>query len=576
MKNILLVIMIMLVCLLGAEFVSQDRAYELATSFIGHQYPDHQISGQSSIISGISNLAYVYHLNPIGYIVISAMDVLPPVLAYSGTSDFPQKDDNNPLKDMIRADLNSRLLVKAEMEKNQQSWQNALLIRGATQYPPAGYSDTEGWVLTRWTQSHPYNMFCPMDPVSQTRSYAGCPAIAMAQILNYHGALNGKRFTDEDDYYHNYAGRTYWIDNDYATLQFPSFPVLNGHLEDVNNHFRHQVALTDSMKAALVFASGTTLRQVYSSGGSGTFGVGQAFTAYQRFGFPFPALIDEDTVCFYDRLSMNIMNAQPVHLAVVTPSWDAGHNVVVDGYNTNEFYHLNFGWGGSYDGWYQLPQDIPYNLTVIEGAVVDIVPYQYAITTPELLDFVQDSNQILEVINLHNGEIVVEELLLADGLVASQWSINPSIPLPATINENGMMTFSITFNGTDTRQMVYSTLRLILDETAINVPIRYESGTESHEDVNVQAQMKSWVYPNPFKEKCNIRCEKLSNKPAELRIYNLKGQLVFTDTAITNSDVAEWNWNGRDQQGGETSSGIYYFSVSSGDSIHKGKFLKIR
>jgi len=51
-----------------------------------------------------------------------------------------------------------------------------------------------------------------------------------------------------------------------------------------------------------------------------------------------------------------------------------GHNVVIDGYNTDEYFHLNFGWGGTYNGWYLLPDEIPYGLTVIEGAIVDIFP----------------------------------------------------------------------------------------------------------------------------------------------------------------------------------------------------------
>jgi len=34
--------------------------------------------------------------------------------------------------------------------------------------------------------------------------------------------------------------------------------------------------------------------------------------------------------------------------------------------------HLNFGWGGPYNGWYLLPDEIPYGLTVIEGLITDI------------------------------------------------------------------------------------------------------------------------------------------------------------------------------------------------------------
>ncbi|OQX70465.1 MAG: hypothetical protein B6D62_05015 [Candidatus Cloacimonas sp. 4484_275] len=70
----------------------------------------------------------------------------------------------------------------------------------------------------------------------------------------------------------------------------------------------------------------------------------------------------------------NIIEAFPVHLAVVNQNWTMGHNVVIDGYNTDEYFHLNFGWGGTYNGWYLLPDEIPYGLTVIEGAIVDIFP----------------------------------------------------------------------------------------------------------------------------------------------------------------------------------------------------------
>ncbi|MBN1199552.1 MAG: T9SS type A sorting domain-containing protein, partial [Bacteroidales bacterium] len=75
----------------------------------------------------------------------------------------------------------------------------------------------------------------------------------------------------------------------------------------------------------------------------------------------------------------NIKVALPVQLGLlVQPPGGGGHNVVVDGYNTDDYYHFNFGWGGSANGWYTLPPtSIPYNLTVIEGAVLDIWPKNY-------------------------------------------------------------------------------------------------------------------------------------------------------------------------------------------------------
>ena len=56
-----------------------------------------------------------------------------------------------------------------------------------------------------------------------------------------------------------------------------------------------------------------------------------------------------------------------------------GHNVVVDGYNTDDYYHINFGWGGSSNGWYLIPEEIPYGLTVIEGLIVDVLKQNTAV-----------------------------------------------------------------------------------------------------------------------------------------------------------------------------------------------------
>ena len=54
-------------------------------------------------------------------------------------------------------------------------------------------------------------------------------------------------------------------------------------------------------------------------------------------------------------------------------AWTVGHNLVIDGYNSDDYFHINFGWGGSYNGWYRLLSGLPYSLTVIEGVIVDIM-----------------------------------------------------------------------------------------------------------------------------------------------------------------------------------------------------------
>jgi hypothetical protein len=239
-------------------------------------------------------------------------------------------------------------------------------------------------VKTNWHQDGPYNLFCPLDPQNGNRSIAGCPAVAMAQIVNYYQTTNGVTFTDEDDYYHNYAGRQYWIDDDYATVDFPSFPMLNAYLDTLGVHYQNSIPPTDNDKAALTFACGVAAIQVFTSSGSGTFGVGQAYDAYQKFNFSGSVLLTEADTNVYTRMAQNVANAMPVHLAVVDSTWSTGHNVVVDGHNSENYFHLNFGWGGSANGWYLLPDEFPYSLTVLEGAIVDIVPNNVGIRNPEI------------------------------------------------------------------------------------------------------------------------------------------------------------------------------------------------
>lgn len=319
-------------------------------------------------------LAYVFEMLPVGYAVVSASRALPPVPAYSLANDFGIHTAQNPLVWLLQTDLSNRLAYY-ESAGNAHNFHYAWdvtdsFLKGFEQWPPTG----NGWLKTNWTQYGPYNDLCPIDPVSMQRSLAGCPAVAMAQIVNFHQTTNNLQFDDGDDYYHSYAGRNFWIDDDNAQHGFPSFPQLNEYLDSLNAHWAAGANLSNQDMAALVFASGVACRQVFTSQVSGTFGVNQAYDAFLRFGFEEALLLTEQDETLYPHLQQNIKDALPAHLALVDPGWTTGHNVVVDGYNTNDYYHLNFGWGGSANGWYLLPQEMPYNLTVVEGLVVDIEP----------------------------------------------------------------------------------------------------------------------------------------------------------------------------------------------------------
>jgi hypothetical protein len=370
-----------------AQEINKKEAHQLANIATTRYCPQSVTDSQATILTQENlTLAWVFPLQPQGFIVISATQYTLPVYAYSETSPFDPSADNWTIwLDLIRQDLSARInhyeaLTAKEKLNISSAWQRLLApVEKDTTFqvwPAAGSTATEGWVITNWTQNSPYNQMCPVDTNAGVRSLAGCPAVTMAQILNYLENIKGTRFSDADDYYHNYgAGNQFWIDDDHEIWQFPSFDTLNKYLDTLEQSWMTKAPLSNSMKAALTFACGTACTQVYTASGSGTFGVGQAAAAFQRFNYTNSRLVFPADTNLNRDLAWNIKNAFPAHLALVNPGETVGHNVVVDGYNTDEFYHFNFGWGGSSNGWYTMPpSSIPYDLTVIEGVVMDIIP----------------------------------------------------------------------------------------------------------------------------------------------------------------------------------------------------------
>lgn len=291
----------------------------------------------------------------------------------------------------------------------------------------------EGLLHSRWTQDYPYNQLCPRDPSTGfSYSYAGCPAIAMGQIINYLRTTQDTRFTDDDDYYHNYAGRRYSIDDDWETLQFPSFPQLNELLDEVDATFQRGEELSDYLAAAVVFACGTACTQVYTSQGSGTFYVDQAFEAYQRFGFTDCVLYREPSEEMYTTLISNLQAGYPAHLAVENPAGTVGHNVVVDGYRESDGkFHINFGYGGSLDNWYDIPDPNFYQgMTKVEGIILNIIPTSDAVHEVSSQQLVEVyPNPVSDVLYMKNlqGETVEYSIFDVLGQMVTSGSSNGSI-----------------------------------------------------------------------------------------------------------------------------------------------------
>ncbi|NCC73071.1 MAG: T9SS type A sorting domain-containing protein [Sphingobacteriia bacterium] len=390
MKNLekmmlVLVLLPLLISSLNAQNIDQNTAKIVAQTFLNSRNYAIELAGVDPLINNDeTELAFVAHLKPVGFVLIANSRLLEPVIAYSFESDWNIGGEEDYIfKSLVYSDLKARMdypdLSPVKIHQREKQWNEYLTGNYQQnlyeQWPPEGSSPTGGWLRENWTQSSPYNGMCPVDLNTHQRSIAGCPAVAMAQILNCIMDIRETRLSDADDYYHNFgANNKFWIDDDWITHEFPYFDSLNLYLDTLEANYQSQKPIDNTQKAALNFACGVTLKQVYSSSISGTYGMTQAGAAYQRFGFTESRLVLSPDTLENQNLAQNMKNGWPAHLGLVDPAGTVGHNVVIDGYNTDNFFHLNFGWGGSANGWYTMPPtSIPYNLTVIEGVVLDII-----------------------------------------------------------------------------------------------------------------------------------------------------------------------------------------------------------
>lgn len=301
---------------------------------------------------------------------------------------------------------------------------------------------SDGLITTHWDQDYPYNQLCPRDPANgNSYSLAGCPAVAMAQIINYLRTTQDTRFSDSDDYAHHYLGRDYIIDDDWETLQFPSFLQLNEMLDSVDAVFQRGEDLSDPLVATLIFACGTACTQVYTSQGSGTFAVDQAYDAYQRFGFTGCQLFCDPDSLMYATLISNLQAGYPAHLAVENPAGTVGHNVVVDGYRASDGkFHINFGYGGILDDWYDIPDpDFYYGMTKVEGIVLNIIPTQTAVQEhPRRQPLEVFPNPVSDVLYVKNLPCAVADYSILNSLGQMVASGSTSGTIPVTSLDRGL------------------------------------------------------------------------------------------------------------------------------------------
>ena len=199
-----------------------------------------------------------------------------------------------------------------------------------------------------WGQNHPFNNQCWTKPGGTTHAKTGCVATAYAIVLRYHespteGTENrlyncqtGEIFTD----------RTYDWDN---------MPLVYD-----GNWSEKQIYEVSKLMSHLAHA------YMSSFGANGTSANEERETAKLNRYFNYPLMAAsyqrEYTQDEWEALIRESLdNGCPVpYAANNSGSGDSRHMFVIDGYTDNGYYHFNFGWNGSGNGWFRLNDITPY------------------------------------------------------------------------------------------------------------------------------------------------------------------------------------------------------------------------
>lgn len=199
---------------------------------------------------------------------------------------------------------------------------------------------------TQWNQGAPYNALCP--EMRGQKTYTGCVATAMAQVLKVHeypAKCSGGTFS----YYWGQGGKNLSLNFDEITLDWANM------LNNYNGTKDPEVSRT--AVATLMQAVGYAAQMGYGLEGSGTYGFYLASGLVRNFGIdPTMQYLKRDWFGIGDwtaKVYGELAEGRAVYYDGFTPN-NEGHAFVVDGYRGDGFFHLNWGWGGMADGYFLL------------------------------------------------------------------------------------------------------------------------------------------------------------------------------------------------------------------------------
>lgn len=366
MKHFLLLISLFISTMMIAGPVDQETAKQKAMNFVankmGQTTARRNMKVTSSGVQKASNRSaardylHIFNIDGGGYVIVSGDDRTEEILGYSTTGTY----DANKMPDNMRAFLQEYVdgiqylddhhmqspKVKTPQEK----------VKGATRRAPK--ASIEPLIKARWNQGEPFDQYCPV--YNDEHAATGCVATAYAQIMNHH-KWPSNTTTEIPAYTSDTRGFNLDAVPAGTAIDWNNIKDKYGWVNENGNW--NQYTYTDAEAQAVANLMKLCGRAVqmdyycddYGSSGAVTANCIAALVKYFDY--------EEETCKWLDRVNYSYSDWQDIiyaELAANRPvlysgqSAGGGHAFVCDGYGSDDFFHINWGWGGMSDGFFRL------------------------------------------------------------------------------------------------------------------------------------------------------------------------------------------------------------------------------
>ena len=194
---------------------------------------------------------------------------------------------------------------------------------------------------TTWGLGAPYNNMAPMD--GNSRSAAGCVAVAMAQIMNFY--RHPSRGTGQSEAYTT-ARLGFRIPSVNFNVAYDWNNMINSYRSDGrDSNDRQRIAV-----ATLIYHAGVSVQMNYTAGGSGAGSARIPRALVNHFGYD--KGIQWRYRSYFDDAGWDRMLREQLDAGMPVIYVGAGHIFIVDGYDSTGRFHFNWGERGTHDGWY--------------------------------------------------------------------------------------------------------------------------------------------------------------------------------------------------------------------------------